>query len=92
MKLTNTTSTAKIPPPRNIEGGRRNPFRTGDKTPPLSAVFLCPSFIQIMAGLLGQALCLVAPVRDIPTPFQPATNDVGIIGGDYPTLRTGITV
>lgn len=91
MNLTCTPSVTKICPPRNIEGGRGNPFRTGDKTPQLSAVFLCPSFIHIMAGLLGQALCLVAPVRGISTPFNPATNDVEIIGGDYFIFRTGIT-
>ena len=92
MTLTKNKHTAILNAPRNIEGGRRNPFKVGDKTPQLLAVFLCPSFIHIMAGLLGQALCLVAPTCDIPTPFQPATNDVGIIGGSYPTLKVGITV
>jgi hypothetical protein len=100
MKLTNPQSTANIAPPRNIEGGCGDPFRLGDNTPQIKAVFLRPSFLKqcnfasfkfIMMVLFGQSLGLVAPSRGITTPFNTVTNTVVSIGGGYSILRLGIT-
>lgn len=97
--LTKINQAAILNAPRNIEGGRGNPFRLGDKTPIIKSVFLRPSFLAwrnfalckfIMAGLFGQSLWLVAPSRGITTPFNPAANTVVSISGGYSTLRLGI--
>jgi hypothetical protein len=81
MKLTKPQSTANIKTPRNIEGGRGNPFIQGDNSPQSLAVFLRPSFtelfgIHIMMVLFGQSLGLVAPCSGITTPFNTVTNTV----------------
>lgn len=98
IPLTQTTTPTKMTAPRNIEGGRENPFITGDK-PHLLAVFFCPSFLSgsilswlsnIMMGLFEQPLRLVVPVSGILTSFNPVTNTVRSISVGYPTL-TGIT-
>ncbi len=99
-KLTHENHAAILNAPRNIEGGRENPFRTGDNTPQIKAVFLRPSFLEqcnfasfkfIMMVLFGQSLGLVAPVRGILTPFNTVTNTVRSMRDGFPTLRTGIT-
>jgi hypothetical protein len=81
--------------------GRENPFRTGDNTPQLLAVFLCLSFLKptlcrlsnIMMVLFGQSLWLVAPVRGILTPRHTVTNTVrSNSDGFNHSQRTGITV
>jgi hypothetical protein len=101
--LTKNKSTANIEPPRNIEGGCGNPFRQGDNTPQIKAVFLRPSFfvrapnwwsvlIHIMMVLFGQSLGLVAPCRGITTPSNTVTNTVVSMRDGFTTLlRQGIT-
>ncbi|MGB4498008.1 MAG: hypothetical protein WBI40_04855 [Methylococcaceae bacterium] len=101
MKLTNNNSTANIAPPRNIGGGRENPFITGDNSPQsLKAVFLRPSFLRcpkflgqlsIMTVLFGQSLGLVAPVSGILTPFNTVTNTVRSMRDGFTHSITGIT-
>jgi hypothetical protein len=46
---------------------------------------------NIMMGLFGQSLWLVAPLRGILTPHNSITNTVRSIGGVYTTLSKGIT-
>ena len=101
MILTQRNTKATIAPPRHIEGGRENPFRQGFNKPQiLIAVFLCLSvmdspildnLLNIMVGLFGQSLGLVAPLRGITTSFNTITNTVVSISGGYPTQRKGIT-
>ena len=100
IRLTKTTTPTTMTAPRNIEGGRENPFRTGDNSPQLKAVFLRPQFFDssilssrfnIMMVCVRQSLRLVSPVRGILTLAHAVTNTVRSIGVGYPTLRTGIT-
>jgi hypothetical protein len=92
-KLTHENHAAILNATRNIEGGRENPFRTGDNTPQIKAVFLRPSFLEqcnfasfkfIMMVLFGQSLGLVAPVRGILTPFNTVTNTVRSMRDGFP--------
>ena len=99
MKLTQSTNDAILSVRCSSSVGRSNPFRTGDNTPQLKAVFLRPSFLKptfcrlsnIMMVLFGQSLGLVSPVRGITTPFNTVTNTVVSMRDGFTTLRTGIT-
>jgi hypothetical protein len=100
MHLTKSTTPTTMIAPRSIEGGRENPFRTGDNSPQSLAVFLRPQFFDssilsrrfnIMMVCVRQSLRLVSPVRGILTLARAVTNTVRSIGVGYPTLRTGIT-
>jgi hypothetical protein len=98
--LTKNKHTAILCSPRtHYELGRDNPISKGDRTPQSLAVFLCPSFLKptlcrlsnIMMGLFGQSLRLVAPLRDIVTPSNPVANAVTSISVGNPILSKGIT-
>jgi hypothetical protein len=100
MRLTYSNTEANITTHCNSSVGRGNPFRLGDNTPPLLAVFLRPSFlhsslfshvIHIMMVLFGQSLGLVAPSRGISTPYNTVTNIVENISDGFTNLRLGIT-
>jgi hypothetical protein len=97
--LTHHNTPARITTYCKSSRGCGNPFRLGDNTPQLLAVFFCPSFLKpalcrlsnIMMVLFGQSLGLVAPSRGITTPFNTVTNTVVSIGVGYSILRLGIT-
>ncbi len=100
MNLTHHHSPAILCPPRNIEVGCGNPFRQGDNTPQIEAVFLCLSFFNrlkfklvkfTMMVLFGQSLGLVAPCRGITTPFNTVANTVVSSSDGFTHFRQGIT-
>lgn len=97
MRLTKSTTSTKMTAPRNIEGGRGNPFKVGDK-PQSKAVFFCPSFLAqsnfglckfVMAALRWRLLWSVAPTCGISTRFNAVTNTVESISDGYSTQKVG---
>jgi hypothetical protein len=79
--FTNRKSIDNLNAPRNIEVGRGNPFKVGDKRQS-KAVFFCPSFLAqlnfepcefIMKVLFGQPLRSVAPSSDSANSFNTVT-------------------
>ena len=100
MSLTKTTAPTTMTTPRNIEGGRENPFSKGDSSPQIKAAFLRPQFFDssilsrrfnIMMVCVRQSLRLVSPLRGILTLARAVTNTVRSIGVGLTILSKGIT-
>lgn len=100
IRLTKTAMQTTMTAPRNIEGGRGNPFRLGDNPPQPFVVFLRLPFFDnpildsrfnFMMGLRGQLSKLVAPSRGISTPCKPITNTVESICDGFTHFRLGIS-